>query len=472
MALEKFEFESEVEPLKSDETWKIRKNVVFLALAFMLHFTAYSGAANLQSSINSESGLGTASLAAVYAGLVFSNIFLPVAVIKWLGTKWTVSLMFFTYMPYIAAQLYPRFYTMIPAGLFLGLGGGPLWCAQGTYLATAADAQSKFTKTPAKELLVRFLGLFFMVYQTNQIWGNLISSLVLSSGNNTAAATNVNETMIPILCGANFLPDSNEIKAIPSQPAEKMQMIAGIYLACMVGASVLVAIAVDPMKRDGYNKGSGGGQSGFALLAVTMRHCAQPTQLLLLILNIYIGLHQAFFSADFTASFVSCAIGTGSVGFVMMMYGFSDAVGCLLTGYLAKAVGRLPLILCALVMHGGVFVMLLSWRPHVGDDYVMFIIAMLWGLCDSIWTVQITGYYGTLFAGKEEAAFSSYRLFEAVGYIIAYSISPYLRTMYKVHLLIAMMLVGVCGYFTVEYQQYRKGKVEAVKEEVPMMKGG
>lgn len=40
------------------------------------------GAANLQSSINAEAGLGTASLAAVYAGLIISNIFLPVIVIK------------------------------------------------------------------------------------------------------------------------------------------------------------------------------------------------------------------------------------------------------------------------------------------------------------------------------------------------------------------------------------------------------
>lgn len=35
-------------------------------------------------------------------------------------------------------------------------------------------------------------------------------------------------------------------------------------------------------------------------------------------------------------AFVSCAIGTGTVGFVMMTYGVADAIGCVVTGYIAK----------------------------------------------------------------------------------------------------------------------------------------
>ncbi|KAF9423895.1 hypothetical protein HW555_000953 [Spodoptera exigua] len=445
-----------VEGLKPNETWRIMKNVVVISLAFMVHFTAYSGAANLQSSINAEAGLGTASLAAVYAGLIFSNIFLPVVVIKWLGTKWAISLSFITYMPYIAAQLYPTFYTMIPAGLIVGLGGGPLWCAKCTYLSVVSEAHSKLSNISAEALLVRFLGLFFMIFQMNQVWGNLISSLVLSSGNNTAAVTAVNESMIPVLCGANFLPSADAGEALPTQPPEKIQMISGIYLACMAGAALIVAIGVDSMKRyDSGRSGSGSGLSGMALLAVTLKLMAEPTQLLLVIINIFIGLQQAFFGADFTAAFVSCAVGTGSVGFVMMTYGLSDAIGCVLTGYVAKLTGRLPLICGATIAHAALFTAVLTWRPHAGEEYVLYIIAVLWGLCDSIWIVQINAYYGILFPGREEAAFSNFRLWESVGYIIAYVISPYLRTSAKTYLIFGMMIVGVACYFIVEYQQHR-----------------
>ncbi|KAG6444532.1 hypothetical protein O3G_MSEX003459 [Manduca sexta] len=453
------------EELKPTESWRVLKNVIVISIAFMLQFTAYSGAANLQSSINAEAGLGTASLAAVYAGLVFSNIFLPVAVIKWLGTKWTMSLSFLTYMPYIAAQFYPRFYTMIPAGLIVGFGGGPLWCAKCTYLSVVSEAYSKISNISAEALLVRFLGLFFMIFQMNQVWGNLISSLLLSSGDNSAAVTSVNASMIPILCGANFLPSSDAEEALPPQPPEKIQMLSGIYLACMAAASILIAVGVDSMKR--YNSsrtGSGGGLSGFALLAVTLKLLVEPYQLLLVTINIFIGLQQAFFGADFTAAFVSCAVGTGSVGFVMMTYGLADAVGCVITGYLAKITGRLPLICAATLVDLALFATTLLWAPQAGSAHVLYIIAVLWGFCDSIWLVQINAYYGILFPGKEEAAFSNFRLWESVGYIIAYLISPYFRTSHKTYLMLTLMVVGVLCYFYVEFKERRR-KMKVEKKE-------
>ncbi|XP_026762022.1 UNC93-like protein [Galleria mellonella] len=451
----------EKEALDSSETWRILKNVVVISVAFMVQFTAYCGAANLQSSINAKKGLGTASLAAVYAGLIFSNIFLPAIAIRWLGTKWAISLSFITYMPYIAAQLRPTFYTLIPAALIVGLGGGPLWCAKCTYLSVVSEVHSKISKIPAEALLVRFLGLFFMIFQMNQVWGNLISSLVLSSGNNTAAVTAVNATLIPEICGANFLPSADAGEALKQQPPEKIQMIVGIYLVCMAGAALIVAIGVDSMKRyDSGRVGSGTGLSGLALLVVTLKLLIEPNQLLLVAINIFVGYQQAFFGADFTVAFVSCAIGTGSVGFVMLVYGLADAIGCVATGYIAKITGRLPLICCALTVHVALFITVLVWRPQAGLSYVMYIIAVLWGLCDSIWIVQINAYYGLLFPGREEAAFSNFRLWESVGYIIAYLISPYMRTSTKTYVMFAILIVGASCYFTVEYRERKVKKFE------------
>jgi hypothetical protein len=63
---------------------------------------------------------------------------------------------------------------------------------------------------------------------------------VLSSGNNTAAVTTVNETLIPELCGANFLPSADAAEALPHQPPEKIRMIAGFstnYLLTANGTS-------------------------------------------------------------------------------------------------------------------------------------------------------------------------------------------------------------------------------------------
>src|SRR5687768_4811467 len=56
---------------------RMLKNIVAISIAFMLLFTAFHSTANLQSSLNDDSGLGTISLSALYAALIFSCMFLP-----------------------------------------------------------------------------------------------------------------------------------------------------------------------------------------------------------------------------------------------------------------------------------------------------------------------------------------------------------------------------------------------------------
>jgi hypothetical protein len=56
-----------------------------------------------------------------------------------LQVKWTLVVCVFCYSSYIAAQFYPRFYTLIPTALVLGLGAAPLWSAESTYLTQVAQ---------------------------------------------------------------------------------------------------------------------------------------------------------------------------------------------------------------------------------------------------------------------------------------------------------------------------------------------
>lgn len=163
--------------LSRNEKWRILKNISLISCAFMIQFTAFQGTANLQSSINAKDGLGTVSLSAIYAALVVSCIFVPTFVIKRLTVKWTLVISILCYAPYIGSQFYPRFYTLVPAGVILGLGAAPMWASKATYLTQTAGVYAKLTDQPADGIIVRFFGFFFLAWQAAELWGNLISSL-------------------------------------------------------------------------------------------------------------------------------------------------------------------------------------------------------------------------------------------------------------------------------------------------------
>ncbi|CAH1156082.1 unnamed protein product [Phaedon cochleariae] len=463
--------------LCSNERWRIWKNVFLIGLSFMVHFTAFWGASNLQSSINAEAALGTITLAATYGSLIISNTFLPVLIIEWIGTKWTIAISLITYMPFILSQFYPSFYTMIPAAIAMGLGGAPLWCAKCTYLTVISEAYSELTGMNSEISVTRFFGIFFMFYSSSQVWGNLISSAVLSSGSphidlksvsvsNATQVVFVQSNLVDVgeRCGANFCPTPAEPSVNPNlklPPSSKINLVFGIYLGCMIVACLIVMFGVDQMSRySKHRKSSGSGLSGKELLAVTLKQFGNMKQILIIPITMFIGAEQAYIAADYTSAFVSCSWGISNIGFVMICFGVCNAVASVVSGSVAKITGRTPVVCFALLLHIALLITLLFWRPSGDKKIIYFVISGLWGVCDALWLVQINTLYGILFSGNEEAAYSNFRICEAVGSVITYACSSYLCQAAKLYLLLGLLGIGVIGYAGVHMMKDEKSPCE------------
>ncbi|XP_065367954.1 UNC93-like protein [Calliphora vicina] len=458
---------------ESRERFVITKNVIIIGLAFMIHFTAFHGTSNLQSSVNSDKALGTTTLAVIYGSLILSNIFLPMTVIRWFGVKITMALAFFAYMPYIVAQFYPRFKTLIPAGLMVGFGGGPLWCAKCTYLSTVAEAltQVRGQKSQTNVNTVKFFGLFFIFYQMAQVWGNLISSSILSLASNeegiemSSNSTNAVD-LVGELCGARFCPN---VKAevnpnlIPPDPS-KIQLLNSIFLVCMAVAVILIVFGVDSIKRYGVRKSETGGEgmSGLKLLTATVNMLKKKRQLLMLPITMFIGLEEAFLAVDFTKSFVACGWGISNIGFAMICFGVANAIAAGFAGGVAEKLGRVKLaVLCAL-LNLALFVYMYFYEAEQGDFIKYCAFAAIWGICDGVWLVIINAFYGILFPKNLIAGYSNFRLWESTGSVIGYIISSQLCTSTKLLILMAVLLVGCTGYGIIEYRVWKKQKYTVV----------
>lgn len=110
---------------------RIIKNLVVMSSSLMLVFTAYDGLSMLQSTMNKQ--MGTVSQAVVYVGFCLSSLILPKYAIKKLGCKMIFLIAATLFIPYIAANFSPSWYSLMPTALLIGVGSSLIWAAQTSY---------------------------------------------------------------------------------------------------------------------------------------------------------------------------------------------------------------------------------------------------------------------------------------------------------------------------------------------------
>lgn len=157
-----------------------KKNLVILCVSFILIFSSFRAIQNLQSSINAKSNLGIITMCCVHGTTFLTSLFTPM-VINIFTAKWALCLGMLCYLMWFGGNFYPQFYTLIPTALFAGFGQGILWTAEISYIVKLAFDSARVTKDLLDHEIFRFHGIFLACFQTTHIWGNLISSLLLSN---------------------------------------------------------------------------------------------------------------------------------------------------------------------------------------------------------------------------------------------------------------------------------------------------
>ena len=104
---------------------------------------------------------------------------------------------------------------------------------------------AKLVNEDAEVVIVRFFGIFFFFFQSASVLGNLISSLILSSGSSKTGND-------PEICGLNFCPSTDLGNATLSSDEGdnvKRYTLAGVFLVCAFLAAIIIFFVVDPLSR-------------------------------------------------------------------------------------------------------------------------------------------------------------------------------------------------------------------------------
>lgn len=68
----------------------------------------------------------------------------------------------------------------------------------------------------------------------------------------------------------------------------------------------------------------------------------------------------------------------------------------------------------------------------------------------------ILAFYGVLFPTDQEAAFSNYRLWESVGFVVSFAYANFICTDVKIYILIGVLSIGIILYAIIELIRKRE----------------
>lgn len=69
--------------------------------------------------------------------------------------------------------------SLITTSAIIGLGASPLWSALSTYITISGNLQAETDKRKSEDVIHQYFGIVFLAYQSSNVWGNLLSSLIL-----------------------------------------------------------------------------------------------------------------------------------------------------------------------------------------------------------------------------------------------------------------------------------------------------
>lgn len=396
------------------------RDVHILSSAFLLVFLAYGAAQNLETTVNDAGNLGTISLGILYLSFTFFSV-VASPVVRSLGSKNALVLGTSGYWLFIAANLVPSWYTMIPASLYMGFSASIIWVGQGTYLTATARSHAVENNLHEGTVIGNFNGEFWGMFASHQLIGNLISLALLKDGTE-GSTSGTTLLFVVFLC----------------------IMTLGTILMCFL------------QKKNGkFEKETPDASVSFhASVASLSKSVITPLfdirMILVIPLIAYSGLQQAFVWAEFTKYIVTPTLGVSGVGGAMAVYGAFDAISSVAAGRLTSDLRSVTWILSA-----GVFVqsfvflwLLLKYSVVSGILGIMYplLMAALLGAGDGVLMTQLNALIGMLFKHDMEGAFAQLKVWQSASIAVVFFVGPYITLKTMLLIMVAVLLISVVSF--------------------------
>ncbi|CAF1337825.1 unnamed protein product [Adineta steineri] len=401
-----------------------KRNLSMICLTFLCAYTSFNAVANLQSSINIDKNVGLYSLAILSGGSILSSILFTTPLIYILGYKWTIVAGQIGILIYIAANMYPKAILLYPVAAISGIFCSAMWTTQSAYITVLGVDENRHDNSDIQ--VNKYFGIFYSVFETAQIWGNLITYFILRNVHKESRS-NFSQ------CGANFVSNTSEIKNDESTISPMTTYILySVFVGIICISIVFVIIFLDQKLK-------------------------LKDHWLLIPIVFWINSWEAFIFGIYTKSFITCTVGIQYIGLVMASYGITASIVCVIVGYVAKIKYSRPVwLLSATSVSIMILMIMLLWKPVPSQTYMLYVLACIAGITAVVAKPLVSALYSHLFADTKEMVFSIFSMIQNLGCIVVYFYSPVLIVRVSIILQIIYTSMAMICYITIETRLSRK----------------
>nr|XP_039255064.1 protein unc-93 homolog A-like [Styela clava] len=492
---------------------KVWKCFFLYSFGVFLQYAAYGSLLNLQSSINIIDGLGTYCASIINITAVLFTLFCVPSLLRRFGAKKCFCWCECTYILYTVANMYPTYYTMVPASFLVGIGDSTLWSCMpllNSYFATKYSAFSGNGQQSKNES--RFSGYFYSIVLGAKIPGNIITYIVLYAFNTksenpvTLYANNItfnvsNEDIISLNdfehCGANDCQDAVIVRNTLEQyvPANRLSIyiLMGILTMLCVMAVVIHFVFIPETGDYGVSRrtskmhnSDGIDDQKFATEAIIVsdqsyvsfafttvkdigRQVVDFKQILVTLIFIYHGMTYGYITSEITRSYTTCAFGVAMVPVHSVFYGIGGGVVCYLMGKLGKQISRDWFFVIATLTDMSIYIYGLLWSSATFSSHWCLVpMYFLFGGTQGIWMSNGHVVQVNYFRDRLDVACPVWNIYYMLGIAIQFAWSTRLCVRTKIFIQMGVLIMSMIGYVmaeTLHRRQLRRNKESEVAVE-------
>ncbi|GIY91144.1 UNC93-like protein [Caerostris darwini] len=229
-----------------------------------------------------------------------------------------------------------------------------------------------------------FFGFHNLLFSAAVIPGNLFSFYSLRSGSEETL-----NNLHNCSCGADYCNTDSDCLSKETEEVSNnaRYFLTGISVA-LAGIAVLLNLFLDRL-----NEKKGTVTFSWSHAFATVKFNTNKEQALLIPLTLFSSMHQGFYMAAFTKSYIGCAWSTSRIGLVTVFYGLASAVSSLFAGYVVKFVGRKCVFVVCQAVSAINLVFMLLWKPGPHQSLLFYLAGSLWGINAGVVVSQLKGVY-------------------------------------------------------------------------------